>query len=1105
MAVIITEFQLDEFHGGNPLRVLDLGNGLNVALVRDAPGRFQMLRMIPWILYGPGDYFAAGQRSITAPGNRGRVSIRSDHGVFQIERDWSEGAEELPKLSAADGQYYEADYLHNILEGLPAENYQEIFSFDLMRLHRFAQGGAHAAGHLMSMADFLKSHSPQSSHAAPITAPPPNLRAITTCVTDLTDLVHDSAEVDRNRRPGEPRRDRRNGNREKLRQQLKKFDSDLSAARAKWNQFQKETNRIHCASAIGRVQSQIRRVKREAKEARDQKAPTAQGVNKEAAARLEDKLTNVRSEIKELQAEAADLRRQVEELGDLRRTARLVPQMDALLIQEKSLVKEAAACEEIEDKIRDLESKLEAERMRPATAEPIARPHLLPEDTTAHARLDQMSERLRESQRELDIAKDRFERAQQANTLAETSLRQSSSLTAHPEDAVAIHEAQQRVRKLRDTLGLDDQLSRLGEEREDLTAELQQLYAEQMMPFQMMMILGIPFVIGVMMIIWGLAMTAPEPNWQLVILGFLAAVISSLIKISMDQSTRDLLAAKRERYARVHHQIEEIAGARETAAVQGVSLSRQLKDAEQDLAQLQSRFASRTPDLESTVGGYDAQLDTTRRQWELAQQRQVELAGQWRNLMLELGLSPNLDLTSARESLASRRETTTARPVQHDETSQWTFQLQHHKSDLRRRRDWLNIISGQLRQLLSELGYSGTVTNISDQIDVLRETLSDHKEKTQTRREHAKALKRLRDKIRRLKESGRRISEQRAKLDEEAKLNQQRIKAQLKIRQDHARNLDKQRTQLEQELADIRAQYHVTSQSGLEELAELSEDELTAQAENLQRNLDASHDQLLKLSEQRGRCRAELNALDEREPAQPESESRIPWEEILEMTDLIAQECERTQSTPQSIAPTSQTSYLYLDQASQYLQKLSNGQFWQIDYPNPNQLILTDHANRTLDLAEVRFEHYANIYFSLWLARIEAYADQGLSLPIIMEDPLEATDPQRKPVVATLLRDIAAKGHQLILVTSDSFNASIFAQLDVPIANLSDRETLGRPQDTPPEPASGDLQPLTTASPDATSPTATAPPMATGEPATPGPSDSHPQDDPQEPLFPPQP
>ena len=50
--MIVTEFEIDHFRGRNSLRLLDLGNGLNVAVVGNRVDKAAMLSVIPYVLYG---------------------------------------------------------------------------------------------------------------------------------------------------------------------------------------------------------------------------------------------------------------------------------------------------------------------------------------------------------------------------------------------------------------------------------------------------------------------------------------------------------------------------------------------------------------------------------------------------------------------------------------------------------------------------------------------------------------------------------------------------------------------------------------------------------------------------------------------------------------------------------------------------------------------------------------------------------------------------------------------------------------------------------------------------------------------------------------------
>lgn len=91
----------------------------------------------------------------------------------------------------------------------------------------------------------------------------------------------------------------------------------------------------------------------------------------------------------------------------------------------------------------------------------------------------------------------------------------------------------------------------------------------------------------------------------------------------------------------------------------------------------------------------------------------------------------------------------------------------------------------------------------------------------------------------------------------------------------------------------------------------------------------------------------------------------------------------------------------------------------------------------------LRQHRLGQLYISLWLAGIQQYADRGVKLPVILDDVLSLA-PRNATNLARLLRDFAARGHQLLLITSNKKHADVFAGLDVPIADLADRQTVTR-------------------------------------------------------------
>ncbi|MEM7316884.1 MAG: hypothetical protein AAF497_27445, partial [Planctomycetota bacterium] len=500
-----------------------------------------------------------------------------------------------------------------------------------------------------------------------------------------------------------------------------------------------------------------------------------------------------------------------------------------------------------------------------------------------------------------------------------------------------------------------------------------------------------------------------------------------------DQRTTGQLHSTRRQLNRLNQRIDEIGAAREQSAVSGVSLARQLEDAERELDLLQTKFASR--ETQVTPFGNEAartagNAESARMQLADAQRRIQELNHAWRELMIELNLSPNLGPDHAREALATRSLHATPTPVATGPsvTDQLTTQLQQLRQDLERRRDWLSVIGGQARQLVGEIGTTYGGANIVEQLQILRTAYDDHRENMQTRRNLLRGLKRLKQKAERVRETGRRHAEQRRKLDDEVRWKNQQTKQKSKLQGDHLRQLEKQRDAIQHELSEIRDRFGLDSDF---ELTNLSDSELESRLDNLNGKISRIQDRLVKQSEQRGRCRAQLNLAADDDDATP-----FAWQDILAKTQEIANECEHLERGS-AIRPNRTERYQYLDEASGYLRELTYGQYVEIDTPQEGQITLIDRDGQAFDFHDVRREHYANIYFSLWLALISAYANRGLRLPIVMEDPLEATPLERKVEVAQMLRDFAARSQlQVILVTSDPHNADVFAQLDVPIADL---------------------------------------------------------------------
>lgn len=1039
--MIVTEFQLDRFRGGNPLRVLDLGNGLNVALVRSAAGRAQLLNVIPTSFYGPAPFFWDGDDDASARDISGQLVLRTDQGVFRIHHDASRDER---YVQSPDGTEFDASRLHDLLDGVHVKEYRDIFTFNLDRLQRLVGQGPQGIPKLVRMAQFLKSASQDTVTESETTTSQQtatvDLSSSEAALRELYQMLKREAHVTADHGPGE----RLPKEREKITRDLKKVDATISDAQAKIDHLEAEINETQCALAINRGKARLAALDRELAELTDIAVPSSiADVTEGSIERLEVKIAECKQQLKQLSAERDELLRQSKTLSRDDRASQRTAQIESLLLHEKSSIKEEETIERLKLKIEDLQSRLEGERLHAHD-----RSHdfsaSLAGDGRAIQRVEALDQRLGEAERAQEIAEQRLVLAENASLRVDSALPPEASAyaagTTRPEDAIALHEAEQRVTQLRERLGQDDHLQQLELERADMIARIRELYRDQMMPFRTIMAMGVPFMIGIAMIIYGLTQYTPTANWRMVMLGFLISAATAIIKMIIDRDRTEVLETSRGRLERINHDIESY---RASDASQGATdvLREQLMAAEAELGELHARFAhagaTYEPSVAAVASGETIPVETARLQMEQAQRRLRELNAEWRDLLASLDLSPTLTPAHARQALADRAMT---EQTHHSGGSELELQLAAAQNEVEIRRDWLSVVAGKLRHLLKELNVPSGGT-LDEQFAALRETYTDYQDRRQTRRQLARAIKRIRQKATPLQDAGRRYVAQRKQLLSDSTHQDSQQQIQRQMRSERRKLIEQQRELVEQDLDEIRNRHGIETKTPL---AEHTDEELEPRLAGQQDKLASLREKCLRQSERRGRLRAMLSLDDNESPA------GIAWDHLLRQTKRVRDELvsasQQTIEVTTAITPNSGAAPQYLTRASEFLQQLSGGQFQALDLQNEDQtLIVVDHPNRTTAIDDINPNHLPNIYFSLWLTRIEAYSDRGIRLPIVMEDPLEATRASRRPTVAGLLSDFGALEHQLVLVTAEPDTARTFAHLGVPIADFSHREPVDEP------------------------------------------------------------
>ena len=262
--------------------------------------------------------------------------------------------------------------------------------------------------------------------------------------------------------------------RSRLSRELKKVEAALADGRSKYQHLEHELDETRAALSLNRTTKHLANIDHElAKlENRSSKSDPDLGVQS-SLHRIVGKIDDCKHEMQQLKDEYNDIRRQFKDVNSGRLGPKAVSQIEAMLLHEKSLVKEEEAVEQLKLQIQDAESEWEHERHKTAA---MATDAGRLSDSQGLARLDALTERLRDAERDQQIAEERVAQAESRTLgVASPGTMMTHSLqprTTNPEDAVAIHEAEQHVLHLRERLGLDDQATRLEAERAELLMQV---------------------------------------------------------------------------------------------------------------------------------------------------------------------------------------------------------------------------------------------------------------------------------------------------------------------------------------------------------------------------------------------------------------------------------------------------------------------------------------------------------------------------------------------------------------------------------------------------------------------------------------------------------
>jgi uncharacterized protein YhaN len=129
-----------------------------------------------------------------------------------------------------------------------------------------------------------------------------------------------------------------------------------------------------------------------------------------------------------------------------------------------------------------------------------------------------------------------------------------------------------------------------------------------------------------------------------------------------------------------------------------------------------------------------------------------------------------------------------------------------------------------------------------------------------------------------------------------------------------------------------------------------------------------------------------------------------------------------------------------LKEASGYLRQLTGGRYTRIWTPLAHDILFVDTADgQALPVQVLSRGTREQLFVSLRLALVAAYARRGIHLPMILDDVFVNFDAARTRTACGVLRDFAMQGHQLLVFTCHEHVWRMFQELKVDARRIPDR------------------------------------------------------------------
>lgn len=1012
----ISDLQIDGFGVWSDLKLEKFSDGLTVFCGPNEAGKTTLMQFIRSVLYG----FSTERRSRYLPpvhGGRagGSLGVVDTGGRFTVRRTpanslSSDDPGKVEVLSAS-GSRQGSHVLATMLCGIDEAIYNNVFAVGLRELQELGTlDDTEAAAQLYKLTSGLDRVS-------------------------LIDVMRDTAAA-RNRILAPD-----GGQSELLellrqREQLQGQIHELTTRGERWGQLAAQRKELQ--DEVSRLEESIERMERESRA-----VEVALQVREPWFRRIE-----VRQKLAELGEPRELPERAVVRLDELNAQIRAGREQIAQLQRKRrTLVEEAAAqpinralwahanrieaicehgpwVESLENQVKHLHDEIEQldETLRAKWEKLGLSPDDLPEFTPdlsqrTAAALKGPARALREANDRLAATKTEREELRRQAQEIQDQLAAELAETGETQLDKALEKAGQRVTRLRRRLQVEERLDKLDRHRKEMDEDRRDLMEEQILPVSTLFWCGVPFVLGVMLV---LASIFWEPvaklGWIITILGLACWAIAVITKVLLEKTmSRDLEACIRQ-LDKVRGQIKTLKEERDELDAQlpggGGPLDARLAAAEAYVKKLESL----TP-LDAKIQTALAQAEAGKDKAERAALEVKEAQQRWREALRSLKLPESF----LPEHIQQFTEGS-------DQAMQLAQRLHLRREELRDRRHELATITERISQLLQEIRVTPASDDPRAQLRQLAAMMAEQKQWVERRRQlkadHRELKKGFREHARQLREllRQRQLLLKQANVADEAELRSE------STRQDTIFELSEEHNELNERIT-LAIGSQCTEEAVGEVLEAHGDEKLDQYSDRLIARLQDAQGRLTHLHQSRGEMNQEMKTLAEDRQLSAaklqlgcvEEQMRLAvrrWR-LLAVTALMLEAIRQiyeTERQPETLA-----------EASTYLERFTEGRYKRIWTPLSADVLRVDSSDgQSMSLDLLSQGTREAVFLSLRLALSAAYARRGAVLPLVLDDVLVNFDARRARAAAVVLRDFANAGHQMLMFTCHQHIMQIF-------------------------------------------------------------------------------